>query len=35
MNILELSLKDLRQALDAGELTSSELVHFYLDGSPN
>jgi len=31
MNLLELSLKDLRQALDAGELTSSELVRFYLD----
>jgi amidase len=31
MNILELNLKELRLALDSGDLTSTELVHFYLD----
>lgn len=31
MDILALSLKELRQALDEGSLTSQELVHFYLD----
>jgi len=31
MNILDMNLKELRLALDSGDLTSTELVHFYLD----
>ncbi|MCE5196070.1 MAG: amidase [Negativicutes bacterium] len=31
MEILKLTLKELRSALDEGKITTSELVHFYLD----
>jgi len=31
MNVLQLTLKELRQALDEGEITTLELIRFYLD----